>query len=364
MTVERRAKNRAYVALAVVMALAVLQGCRRDLDMDISAGPTTPFLLDIPAWVTADGHLPYLPPDDPFTVEGVELGRMLFYEKALSNDYSLSCGSCHLQANAFTDPRPFSVGTDGSMGNRNAMAIMNMAWDNAFFWDGRSTSLEGQALLPVVDHAEMRNTWPVVVQRLQSDERYPKRFLQVYGTATIDSMLVVRAIAQFERTLLSFSSRYDRFEYGGDSLALTPQEIRGKDLFFREAHCGDCHMGPMLSDHSLRNNGLDLVHTDLGLGAVTGNAAHNGRFKTPTLRNIAVTAPYMHDSRFATLEEVVDFYADDVQLDSPFLDNHMFPWMSGQVVLSEQDRSDLVAFMRSLTDHTFLTDPAFSDPDR
>lgn len=360
---ERDSKTRNSVVLAMVMGVALLHGCRRDVDMVPAPGYATPFQLQIPEWVTADGHLPYLP-DEPMTVEGVELGRMLFYEKALSNDYSLSCGSCHLQANAFTDPRPFSVGTDGSVGTRNAMAIVNMAWDNAFFWDGRSTSLEGQALLPVVDHAEMRNTWPVVVQRLEADDRYPARFAQVFGTSTIDSMLVVRAIAQFERTLLSFSSRFDRFEYGGDSLALTPQEIRGKELFFREAHCGDCHMGPMLSDHSLRNNGLDLVHTDLGLGGVTGNAAHNGRFKTPTLRNIAVTAPYMHDSRFATLEEVVDFYADDVQLDSPFLDNHMFPWMSGQVVLSEQDRSDLVAFMRSLTDHAFLTDPAFADPHR
>ncbi len=359
---EYSARLSTTAVVAMFLAVVLLHSCRRDEDMVPSAQPTTPYELQIPAWVTADGHSPYLPPDDPLTVEGVELGRMLFYEKALSNDYSLSCGSCHLQANAFTDPRPFSVGTDGSVGSRNAMAIMNMAWDNAFFWDGRSTSLERQALLPVVDHVEMRNTWPVVVQRLQSDDRYPERFRQVFGTSTIDSMLVVRAIAQFERTLLSFSSRFDRFEYGGDSLALTPQEIRGKELFFRGAHCVDCHMGPMLSDHSLRNNGLDLVHTDPGMGAITGNAAHVGRFKTPTLRNIAVTAPYMHDSRFATLEEVVDFYADGVQLDSPFLDNHMFPWMSGQVVLSAQDRSDLVAFMRSLTDHAFLTNPAFADP--
>jgi len=359
---ERSTRSHTVVALTTVLVIMVFHSCRRDVDIAPSPQATTPYDLRIPEWVTAGGHVPYLPPDNPLTVESVELGRMLFYEKALSNNFTLSCGSCHLQANAFTDPRPFSVGTDGSVGTRNAMAIVNMAWDNAFFWDGRSTSLERQALLPVVDHAEMRNTWPVVVQRLQTDERYPKRFLQVFGTSTIDSMLVVRAIAQFERTLLSFSSRFDRFEYGGDSLALTPQEIRGKELFFRGAHCADCHMGPMLSDHSLRNNGLDLVHSDLGLGGVTGIASQNGRFKTPTLRNIAVTAPYMHDSRFATLEEVVDFYADDVQLDSPFLDNHMFPWMAGQVSLSEQDRRDLVAFLRSLTDHSFLTNPAFADP--
>ena len=359
---ERSARSRTVVALSAVLVIVLLHSCRRDVDLAPSPQANTPYELRIPEWVTADGHLPYLPSDDPLTVEGVELGRMLFYEKALSNNFTLSCGSCHVQANAFSDPRPFSIGTDGSVGTRSAMAIVNMAWDNAFFWDGRSTSLERQALLPVVDHAEMRNSWSVVAQRLQSDERYPDRFKQVFGTSTIDSMLVVRAIAQFERTLLSFSSRFDRFEYGGDSLALTPQEIRGKELFFRGAHCVDCHMGAMLSDHSLRNNGLDLVHTDLGLGGVTGSASHNGRFKTTTLRNIAVTAPYMHDSRFSTLEEVVDFYADDVQLDSPNLDNHMFPWMNGQVILSPLDRSDLVAFLHSLTDQAFLTDPNFSEP--
>lgn len=349
-------------ALALLVLLMVLQACRRDSDVSPATPGGTPYVLNIPDWVTASGHLPYLPSHIPLTLEAVELGRMLFYDKALSDDRSLSCGSCHRQEHAFTDPRPFSIGTDGSVGARNAMAIVNLAWDNSFFWDGRSGSLEGQALLPVVDHAEMRNTWPVVVERLQADVRYPPRFAQLFGSPVIDSTRVVQAIAQFERTLLSFNSRYDRFAYGGDSLALTPEEIRGKDLFFRGAHCADCHMGPLLSDHGIRNNGLDLVHTDLGLGAITGNAAQNGRFKTPTLRNIAVTAPYMHDSRFATLEEVVDFYADDVQLDSPFLDNHMFPWMNGLVNLSAQDRSDLVAFLRSLTDHAFLNDPAFSDP--
>lgn len=349
-------------ALALLVMLLVAQACRRDSDVGPRIPGSTPFVLNIPEWATANGHLPYLPSDIPMTVEAVELGRMLFYDKALSDDRSISCGSCHKQENAFTDPRAFSIGTDGSLGTRNAMAIVNLAWDNSFFWDGRAGSLEHQALLPVVDHLEMRNTWPVVVDRLQADDRYPRRFLQVFGSATIDSMRVVQAIAQFERTLISFNSRYDRFEYGGDSLALTPQEIRGKELFFRGAHCSDCHMGPLLGDHSMRNNGLDLVHTDLGLGAITGVSAQNGRFKTPTLRNIAVTGPYMHDSRFTTLEEVVDFYADDVQLDSPFLDNHMAPWMNGLVNLSAQNRSDLVAFLRSLTDHGFLTDPAFSDP--
>jgi len=354
--------RRLYLLGFFALLAWVMQGCRRDPALEPTWTGPTPYSLSIPVWATEGGHLPHFPSDVPLTVEMVDLGRRLFYEKALSNDFSMSCATCHKQEHAFTDPRQFSVGTDGTVGTRNGMAIFNLAWDGRFFWDGRSFSLEQQALLPVVDHAEMRNTWPVVVERLSTHRRYPELFRRAFGSAGIDSLRVVQAIAQFERTLLSFDSRFDRFRYGGDSTALTVQEQRGMDLFFRSAHCGDCHMGALLTDHSLRNNGLDLVHADLGLGAVTGNANHNGLFKTTSLRNIAVTGPYMHDGRFTTLEEVVDFYADDVRLGSPNLDNHMFPWMAGQVQLSAQDRRDLVAFLHTLTDEGFLTNPAFADP--
>ncbi len=300
--------------------------------------------------------------DTPLTVEGVQLGRKLFYEKALSDDFSLSCASCHRQQNAFTDPRPFSIGTDGSIGRRNGMPVMNMVFDPFFFWDSRAASLEAQALKPVVDMAEMRNTWPVVVERLQAHDEYPGLFKKAFGTDVIDSMLVVEAIAQFERTLISFNSRFDRFQYGGDSLALTPQEKRGFGLFMNEASCGGCHLPPMFTDHSIRNNGLDMIPLDLGLGELTGIREDEGRFKTPSLRNIAVTAPYMHDARFGTLEEVLDFYAEDVQVNSQTIDPHMLPWIFGNVDLDQQDREDIIAFLHSLTDPGFLNDPAFSDP--
>lgn len=350
------------VLSSVALTVLVLVACRPEPRLGPTWNGGTPYPLDVPDWVTVGEHLPYLPEDPPLTVEVVDLGRRLFYEKALSNDFAMSCASCHRQEHAFTDPRQFSLGTDGSVGTRNAMAIFDLAWDGHFFWDGRSISLEQQAFLPVVDHAEMRNTWPVVEERLRSDQRYPELFRNAFGSPGIDSLRVVQAIAQFERTLLSFDSRYDRFSYGGDSSAITAEEQRGMDLYFRGAHCGDCHTGPLFGDHALRNNGLDLVHSDLGLGAVTGNANHNGLFKATSLRNIAVTAPYMHDGRSATLEEVVDFYADDVQLDSPDLDNRMFPWMAGQVNLTQQDRADLVASLHTLTDERFLTNPAFAHP--
>src|SRR5690606_15721023 len=178
----------------------------------------------------------------------------------------------------------------------------------------------------------------------------------------IDSSLVVKAIAQFERTLLTFNSPFDRYYYGGDSLALTEPEKRGLELFFGEAHCDDCHMPPLFHDHDYRNIGLDHPPPDGGLGEITGDHSDQGRFKTPSIRNIEVTAPYMHDGRFISLEQVVDLYADDVLIDSPGLDQHMLPWVMNEIDLDQQERADLVAFMRTLTDQQFLTDPRFSDP--
>lgn len=351
------ARNILLTAIAVIL---VAQGCRKDPGMEESG--QTPFDLPLPAFLADSGIYAHLSPGNPLAVEGVTLGRRLFYEKALSDNYTMSCGSCHAQANGFSDARRFSVGTDGSVGHRQAMAVVNLAFDLFLFWDGRVHGLEAQAARPVIDIVEMRNTWPAVVERLRAMPEYPPLFKKAFGTDAIDSARVVQAIAQFERTLLSFGSRWDRYYYGGDAGALTEQELRGMDLFFRGGHCVDCHRAPLFGDHALRNNGLDLHGADAGYGALTGNPADHGKFKVPTLRNIEVTAPYMHDGRFATLEEVVDFYADSVRTDSPQLDNHMLPWITGEVDLDTQERADLVAFLKALTDHGFLSNPAFSDP--
>lgn len=344
-----------------LVMVSVFVGCRKDPGTEPPG--TSGYAPPVPSWLEdSTGYRWVTPPDNPSTHDGVALGRRLFYENALSDDYSMSCSSCHRQENAFSDTRQFSIGTNGAIGRRQAMALVDLAWDGLFFWDGRSPSLEAQAFKPVVDHAEMRNTWPTVVARLQADPVYPSLFERAFGTSIIDSVNVVRAIAQFERSLTSFGSRFDRFRYLGDSAALTEAEQRGMTLFMRGAHCADCHHEPMMADHGLRNNGLDLVFADQGAAEVTGNPAHAGRFKVPTLRNIEVSPPYMHDGRFSTLEEVVDFYAEDVQLGSPGLDNHMLPWVAGQVQLSTEERADLVAFLKALTDVEFLTNPDFSDP--
>jgi len=355
------------LTVLLIGGLLLCVGCRKDTNeptpaSEHGAGPT-PYHVQVPSWLAdSTNHAVTYPADNPSTYEGVALGRMLFYEKALSDDFSLSCGSCHKQENAFDDIRQFSIGTDGSVGTRQAMSIVNLNWDQFFFWDARSRSMEDQAFGPVVNPIEMRNTWPIAVQRLQGDADYPGLFEAAFGSPGIDSVRVVQAISQFERTLVSFNSRFDRFRYLGDVTALTESEQNGYSLFTRSAHCADCHIEPLFANHSALNNGLDLTFTDLGVGAVDLDPQHDGLFKVPSLRNIEVTSPYMHDGRFTTLEQVVDFYADDVHTDSPNMGIHMTPWINGLISLEPEDRADLVAFLRTLTDQEFLTNPAFTDP--
>lgn len=352
--------NKFRVVAAIVITVAVMHACKKK-----SAGPVynpTAATVDVPAYVTTYVGAMTHPADNPLTVEGIALGRRLFYDKMLSNNNTISCASCHKQANAFDDPRPFSKGTDGSLGGRNAMAVINLAYNKHLFWDGRRNTLEGQAHDPVTNPIEMAAKWPDVVKKLQADSRYPDLFFSAFGTRTVDSNLVVKAIAQFERTLVSFSSRFDKFYYGGDSSALNAGEKRGLAIFTGVGMCNNCHlMNTLLTDNELRNNGLDVAPADDGLQKFTGLATDKGKFKVPTLRNIAVTAPYMHDSRFATLEQVVNFYSSGVKQSSPNIDEHMPDFGSG-LNLTAAQQADLVAFLHALTDSSFLTNPLFSDP--
>jgi len=318
--------------------------------------------VHIPAHVVAAVGPMQPSPGNPMTKDGVILGRKLFYEKMLSNDGSMSCASCHRQQHAFDDPRPFSEGTDGSFGDRNSMAIVNLGWDFFYFWDGRRSSLEEQAHDPVTNPVEMANSWPVVVERLQQSMEYRELFLKAFGTRKVDSNLVVRAISQFERTLVSFNSRFDRFMYEKDSGALTVSEKNGLALYTGKARCAGCHqMNPLLTNRGIRNNGIEVTESDPGRMRVTGNIADKGRFKVPTLRNIEVTAPYMHDGRFATLEEVVSFYNKGIKGINPN-PNGDAPGFGSRLELTPEEQSDLVAFLKSLTDHQFLTNPEYSEP--
>lgn len=313
------------------------------------------------------------------TKEGVFLGRKLFYEPLLSGDKSMSCGTCHQQKVGFTDPNgQFSEGIDGSIGDRNSMNIMNAAWMPELFWDGRSKGLEAQAFGPVTNPIEMNNSWDVVVQRLQNHREYPGLFRAAFGTAVIDSNLVVKAIAQFERTMVSGNSKYDKWKRG--EVELTPQELAGHELFFKDrkvirkngdtgpiiriesgGDCFHCHGPPLFTDNIYHNNGLDLVLSDSGRAVVTKDPFDVGRFKTPTLRNLSFTGPYMHDGRFETLDEVLDFYSHGLQR-SGTIDPLMKNIDEGGVQLTDEEKAQLKAFLLTLNDPDFIQNPAFSDP--
>lgn len=357
--------------MTVTQACALLAGaallivaCRKDpaVPGDGGGASPTPLRVALPAWVLDSiGPMP-VPPDNPLTVEGVALGRKLFYEPKLSDNGTLSCGTCHVQASAFSDPRRASIGTNGAMGTRNAMAIVNLAWSQHFFWDGRRPTLEAQAHDPVTNPIEMRNEWPTVVARLQADPAYPPLFKAAFGTDGIDSTRALKAIAQFERTLVSFGSRFDRFYYGGDTSALTTQEKLGFAEFTGEGFCSRCHTLGLFTDDHLRNNGIDPVPVDSGLGAITQVPADIGRFKVPTLRNIDASTPYMHDGRFESTQDVVQFYDDHIQLATPHVDPFLVVLQHQHGTLDETEQAALIAFLSTLTDNAFLTDPAFGAP--
>ncbi|RAK66218.1 cytochrome-c peroxidase [Hymenobacter edaphi] len=312
-----------------------------------------------------------MPADNPLTEEGVALGRMLFYEKKLSSDGTLSCGSCHQQSKAFTDGRARALGVGGRQHARGSMALMNLAWAQDFTWDGSHTQLEQQARVPLENPLEMNQPLAAGVAKLQQTGNYPKLFGRAFGSAKITEENVLKALAQFQRTLVSSNSRYDkalRFER-----SLSSTERQGKQLlghatsFVRGAECVHCHdtelfVGPK---HTFFNNGLGLPpFTDPGRGGITGVAFDRGMFKAPSLRNVALTAPYMHDGRLRTLEEVLDHYSEHVQaspnVDPQLLNSPNDP--SGRILLTPLEKQKIIAFLHTLTDSTFITDPRFSDP--
>ncbi len=320
----------------------------------------TPYTIALPEFV--GDYFDKMPVDEenPLTKEGVALGRRLFYDKRLSTNNTLSCGSCHQQKHAFADNRQFSLGVHDSLGIINTMPLFNMGWARSFFWDGREPSLREQVNEPVINRIEMASTWGGVLQKLQQDKDYPKMFKKVFGTDQITSALVAKALTQFELTLVSFNTRFDKYYFDGQADVLTPQEERGLDIFFGYGGCNHCHSDVLLTDNFFRNNGLDLKPQP-GLYNTTGKETDRGRVKVPSLRNIALTAPYMHDGRFKTLDEVLDFYSTGIQQKSPNIDEHMVPFGKGLYLTSDQ-KADVIAFLHTLTDSSFIANPAFSDP--
>lgn len=342
-----------------LFSIFLIAGCDTD-PIDNSYEPT-PLTLTIPKGLPPMD----IPADNPMTVEGVALGRKLFYEKLLSGDNTMSCGTCHIQENGFAELRQTSVGINGEVGPRNAMPLFNLGWvKTGLFWDGRAATLEEQALEPVNNPIEMASSWPEVESKLNANAEYRELFKKAFNVDYIDSLTVTKALAQFQRTLISGNSKFDRY-YNRQEIQLTEQELRGFILYTtEEADCFHCHgLGGLITDNQYHNNGLDEQYTDMGRYEVTGNPMDRARFRTPTLRNIEMTAPYMHDGRFFTLEEVVEHYSEHVTW-SPTISPFMELVGSNGAQLTQQQKEDLVAFLRTFTDHEFLNNPDFSDPNQ
>jgi len=334
----------------------LLVACRHDLFKG-PPPPPTPFVFKSP-----DNFPPFFDPaDNQTTLEGIALGRKLFYDPILSGDNTLACADCHRQENAFTDPRQFSIGIDGIAGKRNSMSLVNIAWQPRLFWDGRSLGLEAQALRPIQDPIEMHESLENAVAELQGRPDYTEMFWLAFGTETVDSTLIAKALSQFERTFISFNSKYDRWKLGQDSLTESAQLGMEAFLDNDRGGCAQCHsFGAIFSDFIFRNNGLDSLPSDVGRFAVTGTLSETGAFKTSSMRNIEYTAPYMHDGRFATLEEVLEFYNTGFEL-GPYADPAMYNLVKGR--LSEDDKNNIIAFLKTLSEPEFLTNPAFKKPE-
>ena len=290
-----------------------------------------------------DAYMP-IPPDNPLTAGKVELGRRLFFDKRLSRDHTVSCGTCHLPELAFTDEEPVAVGIEGQKGTRRTPRLINRGYGRAFFWDGRAATLEEQALMPIPNPIEMDLPLADAVERVAADAEYRAAFEEAFGGAPTGEAMG-RAIASYVRTIVSGGSPYDRY-VAGDMSALTEAQKRGLALFRGKAACAICHVGPNLTDEEFHNTGVGWKHgepKDLGRFAETGDEADRGAFKTPTLREVASAGPYMHDGSLETLEDVVDFYSDGGE-GNAYLDEEMM-----RLDLSDEEKADLVEFLRALS---------------
>jgi len=322
-----------------------------------------------PFQMSATFPVPDLPRDNPLTVERVELGKKLFFDPRLSINDQQSCADCHAPAKAFTDGRKTARGAEGELGTRNSMPLFNLAWKKEFFWDGHAKSLREQVLQPIQNPIEMHETLTNVVVKVQnkkseignrkSEMDYSTLFTSAFGSPEITAEKISLALENYLLTLTSFNAKFDRVLRGEEKF--TPDEQRGFELFSTEydprrgqfgADCFHCHGGPLFQSQSFANNGLDEKFTDAGRGKITGKVSDDGKFAVPSLRNVALTAPYMHDGRFTTLSEVVEHYATGVKR-SATLDPNLAKHPDGGVPMSEADKRALVAFLRTLTDAQF-----------
>jgi cytochrome c peroxidase len=282
-----------------------------------------------------------------------ELGRKMFHDTKLSSDNSISCATCHAQVHAFADHGvSLSSGVNGTLGTRNSPAIFNMLWSKHFNWDGGVNHLEIFPFAPITNPLEMNEDISNVLQKLNADNHYKKLFEKAYGSTEITDQLLYRALAVFMGALISSDSKYDKMRKG--KATFTTSEQRGYNLF--QQNCNSCHTEPLFHNNAFANNGLDEEFADFGRYLITQNEADKGVFKIPTLRNIELTYPYMHDGRFQTLSQVINHYSDGIKQSVT-----LHPLLSQNLQFSTTDKQDLMAFLRTLTDYSFISKHEFSE---
>lgn len=308
------------------------------------------------------------PAANPTTNWGATLGRVLFYDVNLSANSTVACGSCHHQDHAFADVSAFSTGFTGLHTSRNSMAIVNMRFSRTFFWDLRASGLENQVTQPIQNALEMGMDTVLLLSRISSISYYPALFEKAFGTPDVTLERIEFALAQFLRAMVSYRSKYDEGVQSGFA-NFTQQETDGKNLFFSGVFsCNHCHSTQNFYERQAMNNGLDSMYADSGRAEITGSPDDVGKFRVPTLRNVALTAPYMHDGRFATLEQVLDHYNTGIQpsatLDDRLTTNATVGGPPRQMNMTGTEKAAIIAFLQTLTDQTFVTDPKFSDPFR
>jgi cytochrome c peroxidase len=371
---------------SLVILIYMVSGCKKDPGVNTPEvyHPTPYVFSSFPDYVPPVNQ--FIPATNPITVEGVSLGRMLFYDSTLSKDNTLACAGCHLQRYGFTDRgRQFSFGVGDSIGNRNSMALFNIPWERGgFFWDARAPILDSQIVGPVPNVKEMHEPWSGALAKIQARPEYPDMFFKAFGTKTVTKENTVMAIAQFLRTIMSFHSKYDSVKMG--LAGFSPSEMRGEQLFSSDPvrnqdpnnhtvalghrlpgtgfDCFHCHAAPLFTPENLIPTSQVLMND--GVGTIN--------IKVPSLRNLKFTAPYMHDGSMPNLDSVIAHYDHEIDPNSPFVSNLMYAKKytdpsepSSQLAtphmeMTAQDIADLKAFLNTLNDYTLLTNKNYSNP--
>jgi cytochrome c peroxidase len=337
-----------------ISAFMVIFSCKKDSTPLQEKDLVDTLVLSIPDYFPAPQ---YNFKNNPLTKEGFELGKKLFFDRVLSVNNTVSCGTCHQQSSAFSQiGHDLSHGTNGNIGTRNSQPIFNLMWNTSFFWDGGANHIEVQPINPITHPDEMGNTLENVIETLNSIPEYRVSFKKVFNKDYIDTEGIMKALAQYMAFIISADSKYDKIQKGMHGYSFTPSEERGYVLF--QQKCNTCHIEPLFTDNSFRNNGLAIrTNTkgviDLGRGVITPfDSTSYYKFRVPTLRNLKYTHPYMHDGRYETLSVVLEHYINHIQQTS-----NLDPLLRNKITLTTEEKDDLLSFLNTLNDETFINNP-------